>query len=113
MPKVLAFARVLHDAGVPMMIGTDAGGGIMFSREMELHREAGIPVWDVLRMATSQAADIMGMGDRVGRIKQGYEADLAIVNADPLADVRAVAQVYGVLNNGRLLLSKDLTEVAQ
>ena len=64
-------------------------------------------------MATSQAADIMGMGDRVGRIKQGYEADLAIVNADPLADVRAVAQVYGVPNNGRLLLSKNLTEVAQ
>ena len=64
-------------------------------------------------MATSQAADIMGMGDRVGRIKQGYEADLAIVNADPLADVRAVAQVYGVLNNGRLLLSKNLTEVSQ
>ena len=53
MPKVLAFARMLHEAGVPMMIGTDAGGGVMFDRELELHREAGIPVWDVLRMVTS------------------------------------------------------------
>ena len=53
MPKVLAFARMLHEAGVPMMIGTDGGGGIFIDREMELHREAGIPVWEVLRMATS------------------------------------------------------------
>ena len=109
MPKVLAFARMLHEAGVPMMIGTDAGGGIMIDREMELHREAGIPVWDVLRMATSGAADIMKMGDRIGRIKEGYEADLAIFEADPVADVRATAQVYGVLNNGRFLRFEELT----
>ncbi len=110
MPKVLAFARKLHDAGVPMMIGTDAGGGISIDREMQLHVEAGIPAWDVLRMATSEAADIMKLGNRVGRIAQGYEADLAIFDADPVADVGATAQVYGVLNNGRLLRSAELLE---
>jgi len=110
MPKVLAFARMLHDAGVPMMIGTDGGGGVLLGREMELHRQAGIPAWDVLRMATVEAADIMGMGDRIGRIKTGYEADLVILDADPLADVRAVDQVHGVLNNGRFLLSENLTK---
>ena len=109
MPKVLAFARMLHEAGVPMMIGTDGGGGIMIDREMELHREAGIPVWDVLRMATSGAADTMKMGERIGRIKEGYEADLAILESDPVADVRATAQVYGVVNNGKLLRAEELT----
>jgi imidazolonepropionase-like amidohydrolase len=108
MPKVLAFARMLHKAGVPMMIGTDGGGGIMIDREMELHREAGIPVWDVLRMATSGTADILKMGDRIGRIKEGYEADLAIFESDPVADVRATAQVYGVINNGKLLRTEEL-----
>ena len=108
MPKVLAFARMLHEAGVPMMIGTDAGGGIMIDREMELHREAGIPLWEVLRMVTSGTADIMKMGDRIGRIKEGYEADLAIFEADPVADVRATAQVYGVINNGKLLRAEEL-----
>ena len=107
MPKVLAFARMLHEAGVPMMIGTDGGGGIMIDREMELHREAGIPVWEVLRMVTSGTADIMKMGDRIGRIKEGYEADLAILEADPVADVRATAQVYGVINNGKLLRAEE------
>jgi imidazolonepropionase-like amidohydrolase len=108
MPKVLAFARMLHEAGVPLMIGTDAGGGVSIDREMELHREAGIPVWDVLRMVTSGTADIMKMGDRIGRIKEGYEADLAILEADPVADVQATAQVYGVLNNGKFLRAAEL-----
>jgi imidazolonepropionase-like amidohydrolase len=113
MPKVLAFARMLHQAGVPLMIGTDAGGGIMIDREMELHREAGIPVWEVLRMVTSGTADIMKMGDRIGRIKEGYEADLAILDADPVADVRATAQVYGVINNGKLLRAEELLASSQ
>jgi imidazolonepropionase-like amidohydrolase len=112
MPKVLSFARMLHEAGVPMMIGTDAGGGIMIDREMELHREAGIPIWEVLRMATSQAADIMELGNRVGYIKEGYEADLAIFDADPVEDLRAIAQVYGVINNGELLRAEEMMKPA-
>jgi imidazolonepropionase-like amidohydrolase len=113
MPKVQAFARLLHDAGVPMMIGTDGGGGVAFDRELALHREAGIPAWDVLRMATSEAAEILKMGDRVGRIEPGYEADLVILDADPVADVRAAGQVHGVINNGQLLLSRDLKQGAR
>ncbi len=61
-----------------------------FGREMQFHREAGIPVWEVLRLATSKAADTMEMGDHIGRIEIGYEADLVILDADPLADIRAV-----------------------
>jgi imidazolonepropionase-like amidohydrolase len=113
MPKVLAFARLLHEAGVPMMIGTDGGGGIMMDREMQLHREAGIPVWDVLRMATSGAADLMEMGDRIGRIAKGYEADLAVFDADPVADMRAIGQVYAVIDNGVLRRSEELVAGAR
>jgi imidazolonepropionase-like amidohydrolase len=109
MPKVFALARMLHEAGVPMMIGTDAGGGIFYARELELHAQAGIPTWDILRMATSDTADAMGLGDRIGRVKVGYEADLVILDADPLADVSAARQVHGVINNGRLLSSADLS----
>jgi imidazolonepropionase-like amidohydrolase len=100
---------MLHAAGVPMMIGTDGGGGVLIGREMELHRDAGIPAWDVLRMATSAAADIMGMGDRVGRIEQGYDADLVILDADPLADVRAVDRVHAVINNGKFVTPSELS----
>ncbi len=108
MPKVLELGRRLHAAGVPMMIGTDAGGGLFFGRELELTHEAGISTWDVLRMATSQTADLIGFGDRIGRIKKGYQADLVILNADPIVDLAAAEQVYAVIKNGRLLLPAEL-----
>jgi imidazolonepropionase-like amidohydrolase len=41
----------------------------------------------------------------IPRAAIGYEADLAIFEADPVADVRATAQVYGVITNGKLLRS--------
>jgi imidazolonepropionase-like amidohydrolase len=107
-PKVLELARRLHAAGVPMMIGTDAGGGTFYARELALHVEAGIPIWAVLRMATSGAAQILGIGDRVGRLAPGYEADLTILDADPLADIAAASRVHAVLNNGTLLEAAHL-----
>ena len=61
--QVLSFARVLHDPGVPLMIGTDGtGGGPIYARELHNHVLAGIPAWEVLRMATSGNATLMGLG---------------------------------------------------
>jgi imidazolonepropionase-like amidohydrolase len=108
MPKVLELARRLHRAGVPLMIGTDAGGGLWYGRELALHGEAGIPAWDVLRMATSGTASLIGMGKRIGRIKKGYEADLVVLDADPLADLTAADKVHAVINDGRLYLPAEL-----
>jgi len=114
MPKVLKLGAILHQAGVPMMIGTDgAGGGPYYARELGLHQKAGIPAWAILRMATSGATDLLGMGNRTGRIEPGLEADVVFLTADPVADVTNAAKVYGVLNNGRLHLFADLTEDSQ
>lgn len=113
MGKVKAFARLLHDAGVPLMIGTDAGGGIFYARELELHHEAGIPTWAILRMATSGAADIMHMDDRIGRIAPGFEADLVILDADPIENISAARQIHGVLNNGVFMRAEDLRRDAR
>ena len=62
----------------------------------------------VPRLATSKTAELLAMGDRIGRIEQGFEADLVVLDADPLADIGNTAQVHGVLNNGRLFLAADL-----
>lgn len=109
MPKVLELARLLHEAGAAMMIGTDGhGGSPYYARELALHVQAGIPKWDVLQMATSDAADILGIGDRTGRLAEGYEADIVILAADPLADVANVLKVHAVVNNGLLLTPGEL-----
>jgi hypothetical protein len=106
-PRVLELTRRLYEAGVPLTIGTDQANpfiapGISMSREMALHRQAGIPAWAVLRMATSDAARLIGVGGRTGRVRRGMEADILFIAADPLPDLNRVADVRAVLNNGVL-----------
>lgn len=109
MPRVLEFARRLHRAGVPMYLGTDGlGGGPAFAHELALHVEAGIPVWEVLRMATSGAADLMGIGARTGRLAPGYEADIVFLSADPFANIMNAEKVDSVLNNGKFYSVEEL-----
>lgn len=107
-PKVLELTRRMYAAGALMTIGTDLGGmaflvpGYSVSQEMALHREAGIPAWDVLRMATSNAAGAIGLGRRAGRIAPGMEADMVFLNGDPRLDMRRVADVRAVVSDGAL-----------
>lgn len=113
-PKVLDLTRRMHAAGVRMTIGTDLGGmaflvpGFSMSQEMALHRDAGIPAWAVLRMATSDAADALGLGRRTGRIARGLEADILFLNSDPRPDMRDIADVRAVLADGRLFDPAEL-----
>lgn len=102
MPKVLEFAKRLHEAGVPMMLGTDGfGGGPFYARELELHAAAGISTWDILRMATSESAEILGVSERTGHLARDMEADIVFLTADPSKDVANVQNVAFVLSNGR------------
>lgn len=112
-PKVLELTRRLHEAGVPLTIGTDLANpfvapGASVAQEMRLHQQAGIPAWAVLRMATSDAARFLGLGRRVGRLRSGYEADLLFIAADPRPDLARVADVRAVVNNGALLSPERL-----
>lgn len=111
-PKVLAFARLLHDSGVSLMIGTDGSGGAGIHYELENHVRAGIPVWDVLRMATSGNADLIGLAG-TGRIAPGFEADIVFLRADPVANVRNVEHVEFVVNNGTLYEREALLGIAR
>jgi imidazolonepropionase-like amidohydrolase len=112
--RVLEFAKRLYDAGVPLMIGTDGTGGApIYARELSHHVAAGIPAWDVLRIATAQNAKLMGLGDRIGRIAPGMEADLVFLRADPVADVQIVRDVALVVTNGQAHRPEDLLDIAR
>lgn len=110
MPKVLAFARQLHDAGVPLMIGTDGHGGTpAYARELQLHVDAGIPVWEVLRLGTSRGAERVGLGGRTGRFAVGLEADAVFLNGNPLDDIGNARRVDTVMTNGHAYGFDELT----
>jgi imidazolonepropionase-like amidohydrolase len=105
-PRVLRLVRMLHEGGVLLTIGTDMNNpfvapGASMVREMELHVDAGIPTWDVLRMATINGARLLDLDRETGRLKPGMEADIVFLEADPSLDIRAVGKVAGVVENGR------------
>jgi imidazolonepropionase-like amidohydrolase len=111
-PKVLAFAKRLHDAGAALMIGTDGTGGAGLHYEMANHVKAGIPTWEVLRMATSGNAALMDLTD-TGRILPGKQADIVFLRADPVANVSNVKEVAHVINNGMFHESTQLLDIAR
>ncbi len=108
--NLLEFAHRLHQAGVPLMIGTDGHGGTpAYARELDLHVQAGIPVWDVLRLCTSQGARLVDLGDRTGRFEVGLEADIVFLNSDPFQDITNVKDVDLVVTNGNAHSFEELT----
>jgi imidazolonepropionase-like amidohydrolase len=94
-------------AGVPVLAGSDAGNpatfhGIALIRELELLAQAGMPLTDVLKAATSRAADRLGQSS-LGRIATGAVADLVLLEGDPTDDPRAYRRVVSVYLGGRRL----------
>lgn len=109
MPKVLELARRLYVAGVPILVGTDGnGGGPAYSRELELHRRAGISQWAVLRLATSDAAEALGIGSRTGRIERGMEADVVFFGSNPLDDLGGLRNLTLILSDGESGTPKEI-----
>jgi imidazolonepropionase-like amidohydrolase len=84
----VSFARAL-ELGVNIALGTDAGGlgHGKNARELGLMVAAGMTPMQAIVAGTGMAARCMGLGDETGVIRQGYFADLLLVDVDPLADV--------------------------
>jgi len=95
---MLHMLTVLHDAGVPIVAGTD-GSGFALIRELELLK-AGIPAPEVLQMVTLGAARAAGQGERLGSIAPGKLADLVLVDGDPSTDPGALRNLRLVVKDG-------------
>ena len=106
-PKMQALTKLLFDRGVLLTVGTDTPTpwiipGVSFHEELELLAGAGIPARDVLRMATLNGARALGRENAVGAVKPGMRADLVVLRADPLADLRNTRQIELVIQGGTL-----------
>ncbi len=109
----LAAIRRLYEAGVPIVAGTDkAVPAHSLHRELELYVQAGIPPMDVIRLATSGAARVMGMADQVGTVEPGKRADLILVDGNPLENFAALRRVTRVIEQGRMYDTGELWEMA-
>lgn len=93
---------VLYRSGVIIVAGTDNLAGMTLPREFELYVEAGIPPMDVLRIATSGAAQVMKRDDDYGRIAPGYVSDLILVDGDPTINMADIRKVRTTIRGDRL-----------
>jgi imidazolonepropionase-like amidohydrolase len=106
--RVFATMRELRRAGVRMLIGSDAPNpgslpGIALHRELELFVKAGYSPYEVLRIATRDAAEFAGALDSLGTIQAGRLADLLVLGANPLDDITNTRRIRAVLLQGRVL----------
>jgi imidazolonepropionase-like amidohydrolase len=101
--RSLQIIKALHDAGVPIVAGTDKGvPGVSVAREIELYVQAGISPMDAIRAATAVPARVMGLERDSGTIAPGRRADFIVVDGNPLQRISDIRNVTLVCTNGRL-----------
>jgi imidazolonepropionase-like amidohydrolase len=90
----------LWDRKIPIVAGTDGFQGLALHHELELYVEAGIPNADVLSIATLGAARVMKHDATSGSVAKGKDADLVIIDGDPLTTISDVRNVVTVVKSG-------------
>jgi len=99
--------REMRDAGVKLLAGTDMPQpfvypGFSLHEELELLVKSGLTPLEALRTATYNPAQFLGALDSLGTVSQGKVADLVLLDANPLEDIRNTLRISAVIANGRL-----------
>jgi imidazolonepropionase-like amidohydrolase len=109
----LANLKRVHDAGIPVVLGTDAGNpltlhGASVFMELEAMQQAGLSPMDVLVAATRNGARVLGLADHTGTVTAGSVADLVVLDADPVADIANLRRIALVVRQGLIARRSDL-----
>lgn len=94
--------------GVPILAGSDCGGvftypGISLHRELELLHQGGLSPMQALQAATLRPAEFLGIANQTGSVSRGKLADLVLLRADPLRDIKNTGAIEAVVLHGQLL----------
>jgi imidazolonepropionase-like amidohydrolase len=115
--RELEVVKTMHDAGIPFLAGTDTAPGVYIFPGFSLHEElqrfvaAGFTPMEALQTATLNPATFLGIANRLGTVEKGKIADLVLLDADPLVDIRNTQRISAVTLNGRYLSRADLDKL--
>lgn len=106
--ELLANVGMMHERGVRMAVGTDTGNPYVFPGysvhgEMELLVRAGLTPMEAIQAATRVAAEMIGAEADYGTIEPGKRADILILGANPLEDIRNTRSLELVISEGRVV----------
>ncbi len=103
----------LYDDSVTIVAGTDMDfPGYSLDRELELYVESGLTPLQAIQTATITPARVMKRDDRYGSIKEGKNADVIIVDADPLQNIRNIRKVSLIIKDGNVYNPAQLHQIA-
>ncbi|MFC3093932.1 amidohydrolase [Alteromonas sediminis] len=94
--------KVLHDAGVQVIPGTDFYNGIAYHSELKSYVAAGISEADVLRLATLDASSVVKAEKMTGSIEVGKAADLVLIDGNPLEDFSVIRRTTLVIKGQQM-----------
>jgi imidazolonepropionase-like amidohydrolase len=110
LPRVREMARNAHELGVKIVAATDTGYGsestLRLGQELEELVKIGMSNLEVIQAATSRAAELLGVDDHTGKIAVGLDADLLIIERNPLDNVGAVYDPLMIVNNGKVITNR-------
>lgn len=112
--RAMEVLGAFHDAGVPVVAGTDNGVPV-FSLYLEIetyHHLAGLSPLDAIRTATIVPARAMGLDSETGTLEVGKQADITILDRNPLVDISNIRYVSAVMSNGHYYESEPLWRAA-
>jgi imidazolonepropionase-like amidohydrolase len=107
--------RRAYAAGVPLVAGSDAGNmlvihGPTVQRELQLWVAAGVPPSAALQAATINGARLLKQDHRIGLLKKGYDANLLVVDGNPLQDISALERISMIVFLGERVNRADLLQ---
>lgn len=110
LPRLEQTIRNAHALGVRIAAGADTDYGAesltRISHEVMRFRALGLSPVEALATATSGAAELLGIGARTGRVVEGFEADLIVLEGNPLEDASVLQDVLIVITDGRVVLNR-------
>jgi len=105
--------KALHDSGAGLLLGSDSPQvfnvpGFSIHRELQYLVDAGLTPYQALRTGTVNPARFFGRAGVSGTVEIGKEADLVLLDANPLEDISAARRVYGVMLRGRWISKAEI-----
>ena len=104
----LASLRAAHQRGVKVWIGSDWPLAAALHWELENFVQAGIPPLEVLRIATQEGAAAVGADDDLGTLAPGKLADIVLLNANPIEDIKNTQAIWRVIKGGWVFDPEEL-----
>jgi len=115
--KELQVVKQMRAAGVPFLAGTDTPPGVYIFPGFSLHEElqrfvaAGFTPLQALQTATLNPAKFLGRENELGTVEKGKLADLLLLDANPLDDIRNTQKIAGVVASGHYFSRADLDKM--